>query len=36
LTEDFLNNIYEEFIQIDFNYDKLKIDYWENLVYNLK
>jgi len=36
LTEDFLNTKYEEFLQKDFNYDKCKIEYWQNIIYNKK
>jgi hypothetical protein len=34
LDEDFLNKKYEEFLNIDFNYDKCKFDYWENKIKN--
>ena len=32
LTEDFLNNTYEQFLQRDFNYDKCKMSYWINKI----
>lgn len=32
LTEDFLNNIYDEFLLRDFNYEKCTIDYWKNKI----
>jgi hypothetical protein len=31
LNEDFLKEKYEEFLKKDFSYDKLKIEYWQNI-----
>jgi hypothetical protein len=36
LSEEFLNQKYEEFAKRDFNYDKCKLEYWENKIINYK
>ena len=36
LTEDFLNNKYEEFLLRDFNYEKCTIDYWKNKIVSIE
>jgi hypothetical protein len=34
LNENYLNNKYNEIIDLNFNYEKLKFSYWENLISN--
>jgi hypothetical protein len=34
-TEEFLNKKYDEFLEKDFNYEKCKMKYWQNLIENM-
>jgi len=35
-TEEFLNEKYDDFLQMNFNYDKCSIEYWRNKINNIK